>query len=74
MWRVGALDWHPGDMQQQREPWHEHERDRVPPELDPAFSEFDDDRPSRTMANRLRPVIWVAALAALVAMTLTFVL
>ena len=61
-------------MQQQRDPWDEHERDRVPPELDPAYSRFDDDRPSRTMANRLRPVIWLAALAALVAMTLTFVL
>lgn len=61
-------------MQQQRDPWDEHERDRVPPELDPSFSEFDDDRPSRTMANRLRPVIWLAALVALVAMTFVFVL
>ncbi len=70
----GSPAWHAGDMQQQRDPWDEHERDRVPPELDPAFSEFDDDRPSRTMANRLRPVIWLAALVALVAMTFVFVL
>jgi hypothetical protein len=59
-------------MQHERE--HEHEQDRIPPELDPAYSAFDDDRPSRTMANRLRPVIWVAAVAALVAMTFVFVL
>lgn len=70
----GSPAWHAGVMQQQRDPRDEHERDRVPPELDPAFSEFDDDRPSRTMANRLRPVIWLAALVALVAMTFVFVL
>lgn len=63
-------------MQQEHERWDErrrHEEDRIPPELDPAFSEFDDG-PSRTMANRLRPLIWVAALVALVAMTFVFIL
>lgn len=70
----GIPAWHAGGMQQQRDPWDEHERDRIPAELDPAFAEFDDGGPSRTMANRLRPLIWIAALAALVAMTFTFVL
>ncbi|MFC7432367.1 MULTISPECIES: hypothetical protein [unclassified Agrococcus] len=63
-------------MQQEHERWDErgsHEQDRIPPELDPAYDHFDDG-PSRTMANRLRPLIWVGALIALVAMTFVFVL
>ena len=35
--------------------------DRVPPELDPWFERYDDDRPPRTMARRFRPLILVAA-------------
>lgn len=45
----------------------QHEQDRIPPELDPAFQDLDEG-PSRTLANRLRPLIWVAAVLALAAM------
>ncbi len=44
--------------------------DRVPPELDPWFERYDDDRPPRTMARRFRPLILVAAALTLVAMVL----
>lgn len=49
--------------------WDEqmHERERIPPELDPALADLDEG-PSRTFANRMRPLIWVAAALALAAM------
>ena len=46
------------------------EQDRVPPELDPYFERFDDDRPPRTMARRFRPLIVGGAALTLVAMVL----
>jgi hypothetical protein len=52
-------------MQEQR-----REHDRVPPELDPSFERFDDDRPPRTMARRFRPIIVGGAALTLVAMVL----
>ena len=52
-------------MQEQR-----HEHDRVPPELDPYFERFDEDRPPRTMARPFRPLIVGAAALTLVAMVL----
>lgn len=60
-------------MQEQRHGHdHGHDRghDRVPPELDPAFERFDDERPPRTMARRFRPLIVGAAALTLVAMVL----
>lgn len=45
-----------------------HERDAVPPELDPSFERFDDDRPPRTLRRRLQPLIWIGALVTLVAL------
>ncbi|MCR8670265.1 hypothetical protein [Agrococcus sp. HG114] len=46
------------------------EQDRVPPELDPYFDRFDDERPPRTMARRFRPLIVGGAAVTLVAMVL----
>lgn len=56
-------------LEDMQERWDDrmHERDRIPPELDPAFDDLDDG-PSRTLANRMRPLIWLAAAVALAAM------
>ncbi len=47
-----------------------HDEEQVPPELDPWFERYDDDRPPRTMARRFRPIIVGAAALTLVAMVL----
>lgn len=58
-----------GMLEGMQDRWDEemHERERIPPELDPAFDDLDDG-PSRTFANRMRPLIWVGAAVALAAM------
>lgn len=43
---------------------NDHEAERIPPELDPVFDELDDGR-AHTLANRMRPLIWIAAVLAL---------
>lgn len=58
------------DRQPDRIPSDPIPSDRVPPELDPWFERYDDDRPPRTMARRFRPLILVAAALTLVAMVL----
>lgn len=47
-----------------------HDEEQVPPELDPWFERYDDERPPRTMARRFRPLIVGAAALTLVAMVL----
>lgn len=47
-----------------------HDRERIPPELDPELERFDDGRPPRTMARRFRPLIIVVALVTLAAFAL----
>lgn len=53
---------------QEHEQQREHER--TPPELDPWFDSYDDDRPPRTMRRRLQPVIWLVGALTLVSMVL----
>lgn len=48
----------------------QHEQERTPPELDPSFDDYDDERPPRTMRRRLQPVIWLIGAVTLVAMVL----
>jgi hypothetical protein len=48
----------------------QREHDRIPPELDPGYQHFDDERPPRTMRRRLQPVIWLVGAVTLVAMVL----
>lgn len=55
-------------QEQQRDQSREH--DRIPPELDPWFERYDDDRPPRTMRRRLQPVIWLVGAVTLLAMVL----
>ncbi|MGM1028686.1 MAG: hypothetical protein ACQEWM_02300 [Actinomycetota bacterium] len=58
------------DRQPDRIPEEQIPSDRVPPELDPWFERYDDERPPRTMARRFRPLILGAAALTLVAMVL----
>lgn len=58
------------DRQPDRIPDEQIPSDRVPPELDPWFERYDDERPPRTMARRFRPLILGAAALTLVAMVL----
>ena len=58
------------DRQPDRMPPEQLPSDRVPPELDPWFERYDDDRPPRTMARRFRPLILGGAALTLVAMVL----
>lgn len=55
---------------QEHEQQQQHEQDRVPPELDPWFEQYDDGRPPRTLRRRLQPVIWLVGAVTLVAMVL----
>ncbi|WP_072312719.1 hypothetical protein [Agrococcus sp. Marseille-P2731] len=55
---------------QEQERGHSREQDAVPPELDPWFDRYDDDRPPRTLRRRLQPVIWLVGAVTLVAMVL----
>ena len=57
------------EQSREQEPQH-REHDAVPPELDPYFERFDDDRPPRTMARRFRPLIIGGAALTLVALVL----
>lgn len=52
--------------QEQHQPHQsEYEAERIPPELDPAFSDLDEG-PAGTLFNRAKPLIWIVATVTLV--------